>query len=329
MRCRLVGVLSCVLVIGGCQSSTMTAAKLYEKQGDVLKAKEQWLNVLEVDPDNMEAHFSLGKIYGGEGEYEKMVTSFDIASGSEFQNEIDLTLDRLWISRFNDGVRLMNNDPIKAIEIFRDATVIDKERLDAWQNLAVLYSRSERVEDALEIYEIIVEQSQDVDLMAQIGIYQIQEEAFRSAIETLHRVVSLDSLHFEGRYNLAVAQIKTEDFNNGEKNFLMASEIDPLDKSPQFSLGNLYWNRKDYTKAVTAFSKAFEIDPQDNDALYNLAITHLLMENDQSALPLLKLLTERTPDNPVVWRELGSIYARQGNIEDSANAYKREEEIKK
>ena len=96
MRCRLVGVLSCVLVIGGCQSSTMTAAKLYEKQGDVLKAKEQWLNVLEVDPDNMEAHFSLGKIYGGEGEYEKMVTSFDIASGSEFQNEIDQVYDAVF-----------------------------------------------------------------------------------------------------------------------------------------------------------------------------------------------------------------------------------------
>ena len=329
MRLRSIGFLSLILVFEGCQSSTMTAAKLYEKQGDFLKAKDQWLTVLEEEPDNMEAHYSLGKIHGVEGEYGKMVRSFDLASGSEFQDEINLTLDRSWRSRFNDGVRWMDEDIDKAIQAFRDATVIANERLDAWQNLAVLYSRSERVEDALAIYEIIVKQSKDVDLMSQIGIYQMQEEAFGSAIETLKKVVNLDSLHFEGHYNLAIAQIKTNDLENAEKNLLIASEIDSLDISPQFSLGNLYWNRKDYTKALTAFSKAVEIDPQDNDALYNLAVTYLLIGNDQSALPLLKLLTERTPNNGVVWREIGGIYARQGRLEDSTNAYKREEELKK
>ncbi len=329
MRRRWIGFLSCVLVFGACQSPTMTAAKLYEKQGDFLKAKEQWFIVLEKDPQNMEAHYSLGKIYGGEGEYRKMIKSFDVASGSEFQNEIDLTLDRLWISRFNEGVSWMNDDIVKAVEAFRDATVIDKKRLDAWQNLAILYSRSERVKDALAVYDFIVKQSKDVDLMSQIGIFQIQEKAFGAAIQTLSKVVILDSLNFEGRYNLAVAQINTEDLKNAENNFLIASEIDPSDISPHVSLGNLYWNEKDYPKALTAFSKAVEIDPQDNDALYNLAITYLFMDDDQSAFPLLKLLTERTPENGIIWREIGSIYARQGRIEDSANAYEREEKLKK
>ena len=329
MRRRLIGLLSCFLVFGACQSSTMTAAKLYEKQGDFLKAKEQWLIALEKDPENMEAHYSLGKIYGVEGEYGKMVKSFDVASGSEFQNEIDSTLDRLWISSFNEGVSLMNDDIVKAVKAFQEATVIDKERLDAWQNLAVLYSRSERVKDALAIYDFMVKQSKDVDLMSQIGIFQIQEEAFGAAIETLSKVVNLDSLHFEGRYNLAIAQTNMEDLENAEKNFLIASEIDPTDISPHVSLGNLYWNRKDYPKAVIAFSKAVEIEPQNNDALYNLAITYVLMDDDQNAFPLLKLLTERTPGNGIIWREIGSIYARQGLIEESANAFEREEKLKR
>ena len=58
------------VVSTACQSPTMTAAKLYLKQEEPLKAKEQLLLTIEAEPENAEAHFLLGKLYGAEGAYE-------------------------------------------------------------------------------------------------------------------------------------------------------------------------------------------------------------------------------------------------------------------
>ena len=62
-----------VTVVGlGCQSSTMTAAKLYIKQEQPQKAKEQLALVLQTEPENYEAHLLMGKLLGDEGRYGEM-----------------------------------------------------------------------------------------------------------------------------------------------------------------------------------------------------------------------------------------------------------------
>ena len=54
-------VLALITLALGCQSSALTAAKLYLQQEEPQKAKDQLVLALETEPQNAEAHFLLGK----------------------------------------------------------------------------------------------------------------------------------------------------------------------------------------------------------------------------------------------------------------------------
>ena len=79
-----------------CQSSTMTAAKLYLKQEEPLKAKEQLLLTIEAEPENAEAHFLLGKLYGAKGHMRKWSLSLRRYRAVPFQAEIDVLRQNYW-----------------------------------------------------------------------------------------------------------------------------------------------------------------------------------------------------------------------------------------
>jgi tetratricopeptide (TPR) repeat protein len=323
----------CTALTLGCQSSTLTAAKLYLKQDQPEKAKDQLIAALDVEPQNAEAHFLLGKIYGAEGQYDEMVKSFarSLELGPKFEVEIGQLRHNYWAREYNSGVSYAQGDLPdfdKALRGFKNATLIDGERLEAWRNLAYVYYQMESVEDAIATYEHITAQAaDDANSFYSLGVLYLNERRYEDAAQVLGTLVEIDPQHVEGYINRAVAQVNLEDFSGAEESYKQAIAIDPQAANPHYNLGNLYWQQKDYTKALEGYAKAVELDPTDEDALYNLAITHLALVDMDSALPLLEQLSVRMPDNAAVWRELGRIYAVKGLIEKSKNAYDREQAL--
>ena len=321
----------CAALTLGCQSSTLTAAKLYLKQDQPEKAKDQLISALEIEPQNAEAHFLLGKIYGAEGDYEGMVRLFarSVDLGPKFEVEIEQTQHNYWAREYNSGVSYAQGDVPnfdKALRGFKNATLIDAERLEAWRNLAYVYYQMERVEGAIAAYEhIIAHAPDDANSLYSLGVLYLNEQRDEDAIVVLGSLVEVDPDHVEGHINRAVAQVNLEDFSGAEESYKKAIALNPQAANPHYNLGNLYWQQKEYAKALGAYAKAVELDPADDDALYNLAITHLALEDMDSALPLLEQLSKRMPHNAAVWRELGRIYAVKGQIEKSKNAYDREQ----
>jgi len=321
----------CTALTLGCQSSTLTAAKLYLKQDQPEKAKDQLIAALEIEPQNAEAHFLLGKIYGAEGDYEGMVRSFvrSVELGPKFEVEIEQTRHNYWAREYNSGVSYAQGDVPdfdKALRGFKNATAIDGERFEAWRNLAYVYYQMERAEDAIKTYEhITAHASDDANSLYSLGVLYLNEKRYEDAVSVLGALVEVDPNHVEGYINRAVAQVNLEDYAGAEESYKKAIAINPGAANPYYNLGNLYWQQKEYAKALEGYAKAVELDPVDNDALYNLAITHLALEDMDSALPLLEQLSKRMPDNAAVWRELGRIYAIKGQIEESKNAYDREQ----
>ena len=89
----------------GCQSSSMTAAKLYIKQEQPQKAQEQLALVLQTEPENSEAHLLMGKLLGEEGRYGEMAEHLAHAeSNPKFQAEAEQTRRHFWAREYNAGV---------------------------------------------------------------------------------------------------------------------------------------------------------------------------------------------------------------------------------
>lgn len=317
--------------IGACQSPTMTAAKLYLKQDQPLKAKEQLLLTIEAEPQNAEAHFLLGELYGAEGAYEEMVVHFEAAAGSAYQAEIDVLRQNYWARAYNEGVAYAQGDSMdldRSSAAFVKATRVDGSRLEAWRNLAYVYYQAERTEDAIATYRRITERAaDDADSFYSLGVLLLNEGRYAEAVDVLNGLTQIDSEHLEGHINLAVAQVNVEDLEGAERSYKQAIAIAPDAANSHYNLGNLYWQQDRYEEALQAYGKAAQLDPSDDDALYNLAITHLALDDSEAALSLLEQLSVRMPDNATVWRELGRIYAINGQIEQSKEAYAREEAL--
>ena len=311
----------------GCQSSALTAAKLYLKQEETQKAKDQLVLALETEPQNAEAHFLLGKIYSGEGDYAAMDASFARAVdlSPKFGDQIDQIRDYYWAREYNAGVNVAQGEEVKfgrALIQFNNATLIRPERLEAWRNLAYVYYQLDQADSAITTYQRIVSvDSADASSLHSLGVLYMNQDRYQEAAGVLSQLVETDPRHLEGHINLAVTQVRTGDYKGAEDNYRKAIDIDPQASNTYYNLGNLYWKQEDYTAALQAYEKTVELKPDDWDARYNLAITYLALQDMDGALPLLEQLAEEMPDNVSVWKELGRIYAHKGKIEESKRAY--------
>ena len=318
------------LINFSCQSTALTSAKLYLQQDRPEEAKAQLVKVLSQEPENVEAHFLLGKIYGAEGAYEKMVEAFGFAAESSdaFTEDIEQVRTFYWGREYNTGIRHAQAETLdldKALEGFANATIVDPARLDGWKNLAYIYYQLERSEDAITTYEHIRENwPEDPNSLYSLGVLYLNKESYEAAVFALSTLTAIDPNHFSGHVNLAIAQVNLEDFSAAEGSYKKAIAIDPQAADAPYNLGNLYRQQQNYAAALQAFNKAIELAPDDNDTLYNLAITHIALEDLDAALPLLEQLSKRRPNKASVWSELGRIYAIKGQTDKSKEAYERE-----
>jgi len=98
---------------------------------------------------------------------------------------------------------------------------------------------------------------------------------------------------------------------------------------PHYNLCNLYWNAKRFDEAAAAYRQAMALTPEDVDVRFNLAVTYLSLEDPDNALPLLQGLSEQTPDNGSVWRELSRTYALKDMPKESEHAHQMAEALGK
>ena len=125
-----------LLWLVGCQSTGLTAAKLYLKQEKPQQAKAQLESALQVQPDDPEIHYLLGKIAGTERRYTEMARHFErsLEIGPRFQQEIRKQRRYYWALLYNRGVgenSAKDPDLAEMREFFRLATVVQPGRLEA------------------------------------------------------------------------------------------------------------------------------------------------------------------------------------------------------
>ena len=322
-----------VLVAGlGCQSSTMTAAKLYIKQEQPQKAQEQLALVLQTEPENSEAHLLMGKLLGEEGRYGEMAEHLAHAERDpKFQAEAEQTRHHFWTREYNAGVVHAQGEVPNygmARHSFRNATLIDESALDAWRNLAYVYYQIDSTDAAIATYQkVAAADPEDESAFFSLGSLYLEKGDLDAAIRALSQVVKINPEHLNGLTNLAIAQAQAEDYEGAEANYRKVIELNPDDFRPHFNLGNLYWQQEKYTAAKRAYEQVLQLKPDDGDALYNLAMVHLATEDMDGALPLLEQLSEQMPDNALVWMHLGTVYAHKELIEKSEAAFARAEEL--
>ena len=322
--------LGAVLLLGGgfllgCQSSALTSGKLYIKQEKYEQALEQLTLAVGTEPTNGEAYFHLGQVQGLLGDYDEMIAAFDRALELSPNYKTQITEQRLhyWSKVYNEGVRAAagsSPDLGTASSHFALATRILPDRLRAWRNLAAVQYQLGEVDDAIASYEYVIEKApEDTSTARTLGIVYLSQNRYDDARRHLEAVLEVGE-NRSALIDLAIIHMNQDRPADAEAALLRALAVDPECFECHYNLGNLYWNRDDYEDARASYAAAARLHPDDVDSRYNLAITYLALEQLDEALPLLQQLSEETPDNGVVWRELSRIHALQGRFAESEAA---------
>ena len=333
---RYLALLSCIVpafLLAGCQSASLTAAKLYVQEGETQRAIEQLQVALEEDSANPEIHYMLGELAAEEGRYGAMAESFGKALnlGDAFRLKIKQVRDHYWARQYNRGVAQVTGgtpDLKDAHSIFTSATVIDPQRLEAWRNLAYVNYRLEDLTAATATYEHILSIAPaDTASLSALGTLYLNQERYERAVEALVKRTEADTAGANTFVNLGIAYERLQRSEEAKEAYIAAVEADPALFTGHYNLGNFYWSQEQYSEAAQSYEQAVGLKPEDVDALFNLAVTYLSLDDLDRALPLLQDLSQRTPDKGTVWRELGRIYALKGEIEQSEQAYERADSL--
>lgn len=330
---RILLLLSLPVLFLGCQSTALTAAKLYIQQNEPRKAEEQLHQALQTEAQNPEAHFLLGRLYADQGKYQEMAASFarSLELSPKFSPQIQDLRQHYWAREYNEGVRQAAAQPPEfpgALGAFKRATVIAPDRLESWRNLAYVYYQLDSLDTTIRTYQHILALAPgDTSTLYSIGVLCLKQGRAQEAEQALAEFNRLKPGQVEGLVNLAVAHVEQGELAEAEKIYRQAAEADPVDHRPHYNLGNLYFTQKNFSAALAAYQRAVELAPEDQDARYNLAVAYLALEQVDSAFPILQQLAEQDPGNAAVWRELGRIHAIKGRVQESEKAYARADSL--
>ena len=89
------------------------------------------------------------------------------------------------------------------------------------------------------------------------------------------------------------------------------------------NIGFARWNKNETVPARAAFEEALKLQPEYYDARYNLAFALLSSDQFADALPHLKTLQAKSPNDAAIEEGLGEAFDRTGNVGSALGAYKR------
>lgn len=184
----------------GDASTALRSARVYIQQQVWDKAIEQLEIAVAGDPENDEAHYLLGKIYGDRDMTEKMVREFNALKAlkdvkPEYLTEIKGYLDRHWSIRFNGGlVAFKAGKPDKAIEELKMAIVLDGTKTEAVKLLADVYLAQKQTALGIQTLEKALSMNPN---LGDVGVYMGLGKAYQEVgnkpkqMEALQRVLDL------------------------------------------------------------------------------------------------------------------------------------------
>jgi len=264
--------------MSGTQQQLAKALSLHQ-QGNLIDAAKLYQQVLEAEPQNVDALNLLGLIYQAAGEFESAITLIGQACAlapDYYAPAVNLG------NVYQEAGRLD-----EAMDTFRMAITINPESAAAYNNLASCLN--------------------DKDL---------HEDALAACVDGLKRDAGMGDLHVNmGNALLGLGKAE-ESLKSFEKAIKFGGQNNP---NAWFNMGNALGDLDRYEEACTAFAKAIALEDGNPQMLYNYANALQQEYRFAEAVPLFERAIERLPGYVDAYCNLASAYQSLGNAPKAVN----------
>ena len=311
-------------------------AELYLRTGRVRDAVLAAQEILKAEPNNLDAHKLLGRVYlqslgnvqnGGPSE---KVLQLAIA---EYTKIVELKSNDIESRLLLGQLYTLAHDTPHAEEQFKAAQHIDPNSEDVVLNLARLYSDSGDWTRAIQVLSAVPADDRTAKMDYALGMSYDQLKENKNAIDAYSKAFDMEPDNLDAERGLAQALLNDNQLSPALKHFEAISTADPQDAQTYLRIAEIERRQGHYEQALTTLKKAKALASDSLEIGFNEAlIDDSLGHYDEAAQALQQLVKQTThPDGQYADAEknnrnifldrLANIYREQNKTEQAVQTY--------
>jgi tetratricopeptide (TPR) repeat protein len=317
-------------------------ADLYFRTGHSREAEITAHGLLQVSPNDIDAHRLLGKIYLRRLSEASNAVSSASPSGNvldqaiaEFERIVALqprsVEDRMVLGQ----LYTVKHDAKKAEDEFKSAQAIEPDSEEVVLNLARLYAESGDVQHAAQVIEAVPAPDRSPKMELALGAAYDQMKQSKNAISAYQRAAQLDPGDAHALEALAQALLNDNQLDEALKQFKLLSEADPENSEALVHIAEIQRRQGKFEDALTTIKAARKKDPTSLEAGYNEGLLlDVLGRFDDAAQTYEKMVeltshtngaytAEEKNNRGIFLERLGAIYHEQNKIDQAIAVYQK------
>jgi tetratricopeptide (TPR) repeat protein len=272
-------------------------AELYLRTGRVRDAVLSAQEILKTEPNNLEAHKLLGRVYlqslgnvqnGGPSEKVLQLAIAEYSKIVELQsNDIEsrLLLGQLYT---------LAHDTPHAEEQFKAAQRIDPSSEDVVLNLARLYSDSGDMAHAIAVLSAVPADDRSAKMDYALGMSYDQLKQNKNAIDAYSKAFDMEPDNLDAERGLAQALLNDNQLGAALKHFEAISVADPQDAQTYLRIAEIQRRQGHYELALTTLKKAKALASDSLEIGFNEALIDDSLGHYDEAVQSLQSLVKQT-----------------------------------
>jgi tetratricopeptide (TPR) repeat protein len=318
---------------------TSGLAELYVKTGRIRDAVLQAQDILKRDPNNLEAHKLLGRIY--------LRSLGDMpGNGSGSDNVLKLAIEqyeqivKIEPGNVDDHLLLgrlyrLNNDLQKAEGELKTAVKLDPDSEEAVTTLSLLYSDEGDTTRALQVLSSVPDTGRSAKLYAALGATYEQRKDYKSAIDAYKRAIQMDRDNLDAIRGLAENLLNDGQIDAALDQYKVIADANPEDAQTYLRISEIYRRQGKYDEALESLKKAEAMVPDALEVPYNVAVVYEAQARYDEAVKILQDLLKKTekPENSysqadrnnraIFIERLGMVYRDQENYQAAVETFRK------
>ncbi len=318
---------------------TSGLAELYVKTGRIRDAVLEAQDILKRDPNNIEAHKLLGRIYlrslgdmPGNGNGSDNVLKLAIEQYEQIVKiEPDNVDDHLLLGR----LYRLNNDLQKAEAELKIAVKLDPDSEEAVTTLALLFSDEGDTAHALQVLSAVPDSGRSAKLYAALGATYEQRKDYKSAINAYKHAIQLDRDNLDAIRGLAENLLNDGQIDAALDQYKVIADANPEDAQTYLRISEIYRRQGKYDEALDSLKKAQAMVPDALEVPYNIAVVYQAQARYDEAEKILQDLLKKTekPESSysqsdrnnrgIFIERLGMVYRDQENYQAAVETFRK------
>ncbi|GAC1432247.1 MAG: tetratricopeptide repeat protein [Terriglobales bacterium] len=317
---------------------TSGLAELYAKTGRIRDAVVEAQDILKHDPNNLEAHKLLGRIY--------LRSLGDMQPGNGSENVLKLAIDQyqqiVKIEPANiEGHLLLgrlyrlNNDLQKAEAEFTLAVKLQPDSEEAVTTLAYLYNEEGDTSRAAKTLSSVPDVSRSAKLYSALGYTYEQQKQYKEAIGAYKHAIELDRDNLDAIRGLAENLMNDGQTDAALEQYKIIADANPEDAQTYIRMSEIYRKNGQFDLALDSLKKAESMVPDSMEVPYNIAAVYQSQGRYDEAIQVLQELVKKTEkadgsysqaektNRAVFLERLGTSYRDNNNSQAAIEAFRK------